>query len=213
MFTEIHIWLIVGMSLLSGFTPGPGALAIAGTAMARGHRHGFAVAYGMTAGAAIWAIVAGAGLGAVLIGNQWLFETLKYVGAAYLIYLGITLLRSAGRAGLGDLAPAEALPARQVAIHATMVTALNPKGIVFFIAFLPQFIAPESGTMSATAQLWLLGGTFVVLGGINAALYAVFALSARRFLTSPARARGFNLAGGGMLCAAGLWALAARRPV
>ncbi|HET7526856.1 MAG TPA: LysE family transporter, partial [Burkholderiaceae bacterium] len=88
------------------------------------------------------------------------------------------------------------------------VTALNPKGIVFFVAFLPQFINPQAGV---AAQLWVLAITFVALATLNATLYAVFAASARRLLASPAAQRRFNLAGGSLLSCAGLWALLARR--
>jgi threonine/homoserine/homoserine lactone efflux protein len=88
------------------------------------------------------------------------------------------------------------------------VTALNPKGIVFFIAFLPQFLAPGAPVVP---QLWLLAITFVVLATLNATLYAVFAGSARRVLASSKAQRGFNVAGGSLLSLAGVWALVARR--
>lgn len=90
-----------------------------------------------------------------------------------------------------------------------LVTALNPKGIVFFVAFLPQFIDPAAGV---TRQLWVLGATFVVMATINATLYAVFAGSARRWLSSPRAQRRFQLMGGSLLSVAGVWALLARRP-
>jgi len=91
----------------------------------------------------------------------------------------------------------------------TNVTALNPKGIVFFVAFLPQFINPGA---SVTRQLWVLAVTFVVMATINASLYALFAASARRLLASPRAQRRFNLSGGALLSAAGVWALLAKRP-
>jgi threonine/homoserine/homoserine lactone efflux protein len=91
-----------------------------------------------------------------------------------------------------------------------LVTALNPKGIVFFVAFMPQFIDPRA---NVTHQLWVLALTFVSMAALNATLYAVFAASARRLLASPRAQRRFNLAGGSLLSAAGVWALLARRPV
>lgn len=90
-----------------------------------------------------------------------------------------------------------------------LVTALNPKGIVFFVAFLPQFISPAA---DVTRQLWVLAVTFVALAATNATLYAVFAGSARKLLSSPRAQRRFNFAGGSLLSAAGIWALMARRP-
>ncbi len=93
--------------------------------------------------------------------------------------------------------------------HTYAVTALNPKGIVFFVAFLPQFIDPGG---SVSRQLWVLAVTFVVMATINAGLYAMFAASARRLLASAQAQRWFNLCGGSLLSAAGIWALLARRP-
>jgi threonine/homoserine/homoserine lactone efflux protein len=91
-----------------------------------------------------------------------------------------------------------------------MITALNPKSIIFFVAFLPQFVNPHG---NVTQQLWLLAGTFVAMAAINATGYTVFAATARRILTSPLARRCLHLTGGSLLSAAGIWALLARRPV
>ncbi len=79
---------------------------------------------------------------------------------------------------------------------------------MFFVAFLPQFIDPA---IDVSRQLWVLAVTFVVMATVNAALYAAFASTARRLLSSPRAQRRFNLAGGTLLSAAGVWALLARR--
>ena len=128
----------------------------------------------------------------------------------YLIFLGIKLLR-AGVSPVAQLATPAAPRSRwRLFFNTWLVTALNPKGIVFFVAFLPQFISPAA---EVTRQLWVLAVTFVVLATLNATLYAVFAASARQLLSSPKAQRRFHLAGGSLLTAAGLWALMARRPV
>jgi threonine/homoserine/homoserine lactone efflux protein len=88
------------------------------------------------------------------------------------------------------------------------VTALNPKSIMFFVAFLPHFI---NHTSRVTPQLWLLAITFVILATVNSALYAMFATSARRLLSSPRAQKRFNIAGGSLLSIAGVWSLLARR--
>jgi homoserine/homoserine lactone efflux protein len=90
-----------------------------------------------------------------------------------------------------------------------LITALNPRGIVFFVAFLPQFINPNAGV---TRQLWILAVTFVVMATINATLYAAFAGSARKLLASPRAQKRFHLAGGSLLSVAGVWALLAKHP-
>jgi threonine/homoserine/homoserine lactone efflux protein len=126
----------------------------------------------------------------------------------YLLYLGIKLLR-AGISSTELVAPAAPGSRWRLFANTCLVTALNPKSIVFFVAFLPQFISPNA---SVTRQLWVLAVTFVAMATINATLYAVFAASVRGFLSSPRVQRRFNIAGGSLLSAAGLWALLARRP-
>jgi len=92
-------------------------------------------------------------------------------------------------------------------INTYLVTALNPKGIIFFVAFLPLFIDTST---NIGHQLWILAITFVVLAAFNATLYAVFAGKARQLLSSPKTQRIFNFTGGSLLSMAGLWALSAR---
>lgn len=117
--------------------------------------------------------------------------------------------RRANLALIADVATPAAPSSRwRLFANAYGVTALNPKGIIFFVAFLPQFISPQA---DVTRQLWIFAVTFVALATVNATLYAIFAASARKLLTSPRAQRRFDLAGGSLLSAAGLWALAARR--
>ena len=132
----------------------------------------------------------------------------KWAGGLYLLYLGVKLLR-AGVSPAELAAPAPSASRWKLFANTYLVTALNPKGIVFFVAFLPQFISPNTGI---TQQLWILATTFVALATLNASLYAVFAASARKLLASPQAQRRFNLSGGALLSAAGVWALLAKRP-
>lgn len=137
------------------------------------------------------------------------FSVIKWIGGLYLLYLGIKLLR----AGISpaQLLAEPAAPGSQWKLFANtyLVTAFNPKGMVFFVAFLPQFINPKA---DVTRQLWILATTFVAMATINATMYATFASSARRLLASPCAQRRFNIAGGSLLSAAGVWALLAKRP-
>lgn len=93
-------------------------------------------------------------------------------------------------------------------VNTYLVTATNPKGIIFFMAFLPQFVDPTAGI---TRQLWILAITFVVLAIVNATLYAVFAGHAARLLASGRARRWFHVGGGSLLSAAGIWTALARR--
>jgi len=148
-----------------------------------------------------------AGLGAVLATSAWLFTAIKWAGGLYLIYLGIKLL--CAKTSPLDTKSSNLTQSRWRLFGNTwLVTALNPKGIIFFVAFLPQFIDP---TNSATQQLWILSATFVVLAILNASIYALFAATARSAFSSPKALRRFNIGGGSLLTIAGGWALTARQ--
>ena len=189
--------------------PGPTILTVISYSLTHGRRANLALVAGVALGDSTALVLSLVGLGALLAASAMLFTAVKWAGGLYLMYLGVRMLRG-GAVAL----PAEGeTPARldshgRVFLNTWLVTALNPKGIIFFIAFLPQFLRPGPGV---AAQLWVLAVTFVVLATINAALYAVFAASARKFLSTPRALRGFNLAGGSLLTAAGVWALFARR--
>lgn len=125
------------------------------------------------------------------------------------LYLGIKLLR-AGIASAALAAPAALCSRWRLFASTYLVPALNPKGIVFSVAFLPQFINPGASTKR---QLGVLAATLVVMATLNAMLYAVFAASAHKLLASQRTQRRFNLAGSSLLSAVGLWALLVKRPV
>ena len=189
--------------------PGPTILTVISYSLTHGRRANVALVAGVALGDSTALVLSLVGLGAVLAASAMLFSAVKWAGGLYLIYLGLRMLRGGALAlpAEGEV-PAQLESHRRVFLNTWLVTALNPKGIIFFIAFLPQFLRPGH---DVAAQLWVLAVTFVVLATINAALYAVFAGSARRFLSTPRALRGFNLAGGSLLTAAGVWALFARR--
>jgi threonine/homoserine/homoserine lactone efflux protein len=188
--------------------PGPTILTVISYSIAHGRRANLPLVAAVALGDSTALVVSLLGLGAVLAASAVAFTVVKLIGGLYLLYLGIKLLR----AGIASTPLAEApAPGSRWRLFANtyLVTALNPKGIVFFVAFLPQFIDP---TLDSTRQLWVLGTTFVALATLNATLYAVFAATARAVLSSPRAHRRFNLAGGTLLAAAGVWALLARQP-
>ncbi len=205
----VELWIaFVAASAVLLVIPGPTILTVISYSMAHGRRAKLPLVAAVALGDSTALAVSLLGLGALLARSAFWFTAVKWVGGLYLVYLGIRLLR----AGIGPHAlPAPAAPGSRWKLFANtyLVTALNPKGIVFFVAFLPQFISPSA---DVTQQLWLLAATFVVMATVNATLYAVFAGSARKLLSSPRAQRRFNLAGGSLLCVAGIWALLARRP-
>lgn len=206
---RVDLWVaFVAASAVLLVIPGPTILTVISYSVAHGARARLPLAAAVALGDSTALLLSLLGLGALLATSALWFTVIKWVGGLYLIYLGIKLLR-AGVAPTELTAPAA--PGSRWALFANtwLVTALNPKGMVFFVAFLPQFI---NAAAPVTAQLWILGATFVVMATLNATLYAVFAGSARRLLASARAQRAFNLSGGSLLTAAGLWALWARRP-
>jgi len=205
---SIELWLaFAATSAILLVIPGPTILTVISYSMAHGRRANVALVAAVALGDSTALVVSLLGLGALLATSAFWFTVIKWAGGLYLLYLGIKLLR----AGVtrAELAPSAAPRSRwRLFANTYLVTALNPKGIVFFVAFLPQFLNPSA---AIGPQLWLLAVTFVIMATLNATLYAVFAASARRLLSSPGAQRRFNLGGGSLLSAAGVWALLAKR--
>lgn len=205
----VELWLaFVAASAVLLIIPGPTILTVISYSMSHGRRANVPLVAAVALGDSTALVVSLLGLGALLATSAFWFTVVKWAGGLYLIYLGIKLLR-AGIASADIATPAAPASRWRLFANTYLVTALNPKGIVFFVAFLPQFLSP---TADMSRQLWVLAVTFVAMAALNATLYAVFAGSARRLLSSPRAQRRFNLAGGSLLSAAGVWALLARRP-
>jgi threonine/homoserine/homoserine lactone efflux protein len=207
---SLQLWLaFVAASAVLLIIPGPTILTVISYSMAHGRRANVPLVAAVALGDSTALVVSLLGLGALLSASAFWFTVVKLAGGLYLLFLGIKLLRA-------GISPAELAVPRapgsrwKLFANTYLVTALNPKGIIFFVAFLPQFISPAA---SVTAQLWVLAITFVTMATANATLYAVFAGSARKLLASPRAQRSFNIAGGSLLSAAGVWALLAKRPV
>lgn len=205
----IELWLaFVAASTLMLIIPGPTILTVISYSMSHGRRANVPLVAAVALGDSTALVVSLLGLGALLATSAFWFTVVKWIGGLYLLYLGIRMLR-AGVSPSEIAKPAAPVSRWRLFANTYLVTALNPKGIVFFVAFLPQFISPAA---DMTRQLWMLAVTFVLLAATNATMYAVFAGSARRLLASPRAQKRFNLAGGSLLSAAGVWALMARRP-
>ena len=206
---SIELWFaFVAASALLLIIPGPTILTVISYSMAHGRRANIPLVAAVALGDSTALVVSLFGLGALLATSAFWFTVVKWAGGLYLLYLGIKLLR-AGISPMQAATPEAPGSLWKLFGNTYLVTALNPKGIVFFVAFLPQFINPGA---DVTRQLWVLAVTFVVMASLNATLYAVFAASARTLLASPRAQRCFNLAGGSLLSAAGVWALLAKRP-
>ncbi len=205
----IELWLaFVAASSVLLVIPGPTILTVISYSLAHGGRANLPLVAAVALGDSTALVLSLVGLGALLATSAFWFTVVKWVGGLYLLYLGIRMLGAGVRSQQTVLA-AEPQSRRRLFVNTYLVTALNPKGIIFFVAFLPQFIRPGE---PVPRQLWILAVTFVMLAILNAAAYALFAQAARRMLESLSARRRFNLAGGSLLSAAGVWALLARRP-
>jgi threonine/homoserine/homoserine lactone efflux protein len=205
---SLQLWLaFVAAATVMLIIPGPTILSVISYSVAHGRRANVPLVAAVALGDSTALALSLLGVGALLAVSAFWFTVVKWAGGLYLIYLGFKLLRAGVASAQMPTAPAVTSRWRLFA-NTYLVTALNPKGMVFFVAFLPQFIDPTQG---AAQQLWILAITFVVLATANATVYAVFAGSARKLLSSSKAQRRFNLAGGSLLTAAGVWALTVKR--
>ncbi|MEH6631187.1 MAG: LysE family translocator [Halopseudomonas aestusnigri] len=206
---DIQIWLaFVAASLALLLIPGPTVLLVLSYALSQGKRVALATVAGVALGDLIAMSASLAGLGALVLTSATLFTALKWVGAVYLVYLGIKLFRSASTASLGDVENVTETSAVNVFGHAAAVTALNPKSIVFFIAFVPQFIVVNSPLLP---QFSILVATFVGLAALNALAYALLADKLRAKIAQPSVLAWFSRIGGGALIAMGIATAAFKR--
>ncbi len=178
--------------------PGPTVLLVVSYALGQGWRTALPMAVGVALGDFTAMTLSMMGLGALLAASATLFTILKWAGAAYLVWLGIKLWRAGGAL---EAAPrTDAVSAARMLGHAWLVTALNPKSITFFVAFLPAFLDPHADFLR---QMLMFETTFLVLAFANAFGYALVATRARGFVSNPRAIGVINKVGGGLLIGAG----------
>ncbi|MDG4575990.1 MAG: LysE family translocator [Defluviicoccus sp.] len=201
-------WLLfVAASALVLAIPGPTVLLVVSHALAGGAASGWRTVPGVALGDAVAITVSILGLGALLATSAALFTLLKWLGALYLVVLGIRLWRSSAT-DAREAPVARDRADRSATWQAFTVTVLNPKSIAFFIAFLPQFVAADA---PAWPQLVILALTFVTLATLNATLYALVAGTFRARLRRLTTRRAGNRIGGAVLIGAGIVSAATQR--
>jgi threonine/homoserine/homoserine lactone efflux protein len=207
---SIEHWLaFVAASSILLAIPGPTILLVISYALGHGRKVASATVAGVALGDFTAMTASMLGLGALLATSAAIFTVLKWVGAAYLIWLGIKLWRTpiAAEATDGTMAVPAEQPLR-IFLHTYVVTALNPKSIVFFVAFLPQFLDLNRPLFN---QMLIFETTFLVLATINAAAYALMASAARKTIRKPKVQAIVNRTGGSLLIGAGLLTAGLRR--
>ncbi|RMC31587.1 LysE family translocator [Paracoccus alkanivorans] len=206
---DFHVWLAFASATIALLLiPGPTVLLILSYAISQGRRVALATVAGVALGDLIAMSASLAGLGALVLASSNLFILLKWVGAIYLIYLGIKLFRSARDASLEMPDDAPSASPRKVFAHSAAVTALNPKSIIFFIAFVPQFIDPNA---VLAPQFALLIATFVGCAAVNALAYALLADKLRQKIARASVLPFLTRLGGGALVAMGIATATIRR--
>jgi homoserine/homoserine lactone efflux protein len=184
--------------------PGPIVTLVISTGAAQGVRAAMTTVAGTTAGNVLLLAAIAIGLDWVVAHAGLLFEALRWTGAAYLVWLGIQAWRKTGR-------PGEALrdTGRRRFLRGLLVALSNPKTIVFFTAFLPQFLDPA---LPAGPQLAAMCGASALMAAVTDSGWAVAAGLGRAWLMKPARAKLLGRISGGVLIGGGLWLSLARRP-
>ncbi|GMG85536.1 LysE family translocator [Paralimibaculum aggregatum] len=195
--------LLAYLAILTGFVflPGPATLLTLARAAGSGTRAGMTTALGIAVGDLVHTVFAVVGISAVVLASATLFAVVKYLGAAYLVYLGIRAFRERAGAALpgaaGGLAPGRAF--RQ----AVLAEVLNPKSALFFLAFLPQFVDPAAGAVAL--QLLVLGMLFVAMGLVSTLAVALSAGGIGGLLRrNPAVLRWQGRVAGAIFCGLGL---------
>jgi threonine/homoserine/homoserine lactone efflux protein len=195
----LAVFAVAAVTLL--VIPGPAVLYIVGRSVGQGRAAGLASVCGIHVGSLLHVAAAALGLSALLVSSALAYDTVRYLGAAYLVWLGVQRLLARDE----EAGPAGAARERlgRILAQGVVVNVLNPKTALFFFAFLPQFVDPSAG--SVPLQVAVLGATFVGLGLVTDSAYALLAATGAGLLRRRRRvARASRLVSGGVLVGLGV---------
>jgi len=203
--TTFALFSVAALALI--VVPGPAVTYVVTQSLDKGRSAGLVSALGVAGGGLVHVAAATAGLSALIASSASAFTVVKLTGAAYLIAIGVW--RLAGR-GDGEPADREPVATRRLFWQGALVNVLNPKTALFFLAFLPQFVDPDRG--SVALQVAVLGVVFVLLAAVSDSTYAVVTAALAARLRDSRRVRRVRrYVSGGIFVALGLTAAAARR--
>lgn len=171
MFDPSTLALFMGATLVFLLTPGPAVFYIVARSIDQGRAAGLVSTLGLNTGSLVHVAAAALGLSAALMSSATAFDLVKYLGAGYLIYLGVRKLLVREEEQTLQARPRQKLA--QIFSQGVLVSILNPKAALFFFAFLPQFVDPARG--SVTAQILFLGAVFVMMAFMSDSFYAMLA--------------------------------------
>ncbi len=197
----IDVWIAFTIaSAILIMIPGPTVMMVVSYALSKGREVGWASVAAVVLGDFVAVTISLAGAGAILAASATLFTILKLSGAFYLMWLGIKLWMTKAEPTL-LLKTDHKASRKDVFLNTLLVTALNPKSILFFVAFVPQFISSSAPVMP---QMIVLTVTFCMLGGMNAFMWAFLGHRMRRTFSSVKRLTLVNRIGGSFMITAGL---------
>ena len=192
---ETWLFFCITEAVLS-FTPGPAVLLVISIALTRGARDGVLASLGILAANAIYFVLSATGIGAILVASWEVFFLIKWLGAAYLVWLGIRMLMSHPEAATSDAtANRQPNPLR----HGMITQGANPKALLFFTALLPQFVDP---TRAVAPQVAILAVSSITIEFLILSLYVAVCHRARGLTRRPGFATALNRAGGVLLIGA-----------
>ena len=207
---DLTVWLTYLLAtIILSLTPGPGVFSSLSSGLHHGFRLGLWNGVGMQASNIVSVAIVGLGLGAILLASETLFTVVKWLGVAYLIYLGIVTWRSKPRA-FEDSGDDSAKGAADVFMRGFLVNITNPKGIIFFAAIFPQFI---DVARPQAMQYVILGATTVATDLVIMMGYTALAAKVFRVMKEPAHLRWVNRGLGATFVTAGMALAAFRRGV
>lgn len=197
--SSLLLFVSAGLVLLT--IPGPAVFYIVGRAMGQGRAAGVVSALGIAVGTLFHVVAAVVGLSALLMSSALAFSAVKYLGAAYLIFLGLQKLFS--KDSFAPSGPSGRIPLRRIFAQGIVVNILNPKTALFFFAFLPQFVDASRGRVAG--QILFLGLLFAVMGVLSDSVWALSAGTLAHALKRNSRwTQAPRYVSGGMLISLGL---------
>lgn len=195
----LELWLaLLGAAIMISLSPGAGFATAVSFGLSNGVRGAAPAVFGLICGYGTQMLIVSLGLGALIATSPIVFNVIKYLGAAYLIWLGVQVIRSHAELELHNVEP---LRRRERFIRAFLVNISNPKGMVFLLALVPQFLNP---TEPQAPQLWMIGLTLVLVDWIVMTGYSGIAARLRTFVQNPKGRAWLNRASGSALIMAGL---------
>ena len=196
------LWLaFFAASWAISISPGPGAVAVMSASMRHGFARGSFATFGLVLGLWTQLLVVAVGLGAVIATSALAFAAVKWLGVAYLVYLGIRQWRAPSRAPSIDADGGDRMSMRRIVAETWLLNAVNPKGTAFMLAVVPQFLTPGEPLVP---QYLAIGATLAFTDLVVNAVYAAFAARLLGVLRTPARLRIVNRVFGGFFVALGV---------